>query len=226
MANKKSHLYPALIALATLPVYSMHAAASDDVKDEALISKLGDEVLGGAQRVRNLIGKFGWTTQQVCVRTLPNPPGVQQIDPNPPNQLNVPAEIVSMAGVGTATFNRDGTMHIDAGSTANELRQSQTAPGDTPMTNGLSPVCDGTYSIDPTNRAKVDWNCHITTPTPGLVIAAGPVNWDGWVADDGRTIDLNLKGTLQTLTFQMNGTPVSAVQRLCIQRFVFHKLPK
>lgn len=226
MANKQSHLYPALIALATLPVYSMHAAASDDAKDDAVISKSDDDAQRGEHRVRNLSGKYGWTTQQVCVRTLPNPPGVQQIDPNPPNQLNVPAEIVSMAGVGTATYKPDGTMHIDEGSLADELRQSQTAPGDTPLTSGLFPVCDGTYSIDPTNRAKVDWNCHISTPTPGLVIAAGPVNWDGFVADDGRTIDLNLKGTLQTLTFQLNGKPVSAVQRLCIQRFVFHKLPE
>lgn len=228
MAKKQLKLYPALIALAALPLLSVPGSAgdSDNFGDNHRSDRDRDNS-DTPKRVRILKGKFGWTTQQVCVRTVPNPPGIDQINPNPPNALNVPGEIVSMTGVGTAVFKSDGTMHIDDGSWANELRHSQMAPGNTPMSGGFSPVCDGTWSIGADNRATVDWYCRIDIQSqPGLYIDAGPVNMDGWVAEDGNTIDLNLRGTVQRLTFKMNGTPVGEVQRLCIQRFVFHKLPK
>lgn len=230
MAKNKLHLYSAVLALAAVPLIGLPAAAGDD--SERSYSDFGDffkpdHDAGAPKRIRSLKGKYGWTTQQVCVRTVPNPPGIDQIDPNPPNALNVPGEIVSMTGVGTAVFKPDGTMHIDAGSWASELRHSKMAPGDTPMSSGFAPVCDGTYSIGADNRAKVDWDCRIDVQTqPGLYIDAAPVNWDGFVAENGNTIDLNLRSTVQRLTFKMNGNPIQEVQRLCIQRFVFHKLPK
>jgi hypothetical protein len=222
---RKTRLYPALFTLAALPLYATHSVAQEPDGDELKASSSSQHKPSWL-RPRTLSGKYGWVTQQVCVRTVPNPPGIDQIAPDPPNQLNVPAEIVSMSGVGTASFKRDGTMHIDAGSWANELRHSQTAPGNTPMSGGFTPVCDGTYSIAANNRAKIDWNCTIdVTSTPGLAISAGPVNWDGFVSQDGNIIDLQLLGTRQTLTFKQNGNPVGEVQRLCMQKFTFHKLP-
>lgn len=231
MAKKQLQLYSTLIALAALPLLSLPAAASEpDYFGDSIKSDRGNSDRDNSdtpKRVRTLKGKYGWTTQQVCVRTAPNPPGIDQINPNPPNALNVPGEIVSMTGVGTAVFRPDGTMHIDDGSWANELRHSQMAPGNTPMLGGFAPVCDGTYSIGADNRAKVDWYCRIDIQSqPGLYIDAGPVNMDGFVAENGNTLDLNLRGTVQRLTFKLNDTPIGEVQRLCIQRFVFHKLPK
>ena len=228
MAKKQMQLNPTLIALAALPLLSFPAAAGDpDYRADG--SRTDRDNTNTPKRVHTLRGRYGWTTQQTCVRTVPNPPGIDQIDPNPPHALNVPGEIVGMTGVGTAVFRPDGTMHIDAGSWANELRHSQMAPGNTPMSGGFSPVCDGTWSLGADNRAKVDWYCRIDLPpAAGIHIDAGPVNMDGWVAEDGNTIDLNLLGTVQRLTFKTNdtNTPVGEVQRLCIQRFVFHKLPK
>src|SRR5690348_12723071 len=191
MSKRKSHLLLSLAVLAAIPLYSTYASADDD-HDGAYRSRSDDDDGGFIRRIRVLEGKFGWTTQQVCMRTLPNPPGTEQVDPNT-LKLLVPAEIVSMSGVGTATFKADGTMAIDPGSTADALQYRLINPGDTPLTSGLAPVCSGTWSIGAQNRAKVDWNCTIQTPAPGLTISAEPVNWDGWVADDGRTIDLNLK---------------------------------
>jgi hypothetical protein len=227
MAEKKSYFFPALLAIASFPLCCtyVYATAPDDSTEDALTANSNHDGPGFVSRIRALIGKYGWTTQQVCVRTLPSAPGTQAINPTPPNQLNVPAEIVSMAGVGTATFYANGTLHIDAGSSADAIAQDKVAAGDAPLTVGLAPVCDGTYFLDSTNRATVNWNCSISTPEPGLVIAAGPVNWDGFAADGGNTLDLNLKGTLQTLTFNLNGAAIQEQQRLCIQRFVFHKLP-
>jgi hypothetical protein len=223
MRNKKSRLFLSLAVLAAAPLYGSYAWADED-HDEAYSSRSVGEP-SFIHRIKALVGKYGWTTQQVCVRTLPNPPGVEQVDPAT-LKLLVPAEIVSMAGVGTAEFKPNGTFHIDDGSTADSIQHSLVNPGDTPLTNGFSPVCDGTYSIGSNNRAELDWNCTIKTGNPAITIAAGPVNMDGWVADDAHTIDVNLKGTLQTLTFKQNGTPILAVNRLCMQRFVFHKLPR
>jgi hypothetical protein len=223
MSYKKSRLLVSLAVLAAIPLYGTSAWADDD-HDEGY-SFRGEHDSSFVHRIHVLVGKYGWTTQQVCDRTLPNPPGVEQVDPTT-LKLLVPSEIVGMAGVGTAVFKPNGTFHIDDGSTADSLQYAQINPGDTPLTNGFSPVCDGTYSIDSQNHAKLDWNCTIKTANPAVTIAAGPVNMDGWIADDGHTVDVNLKGTLQTLTFKQNGNPILAVNRLCIQRFVFHKLPQ
>ena len=217
LVRVKTPLYSTLIVAAGLSAWGMHAVADNDH---------GFVLPVKVHQVHALSGKYGWTTQQTCVNTVPSPPGTDAIDPNPPNKLNVPAEIVNMNGVGTATFKKDGTMHIDVGGTAVQIRHSQTSPGQQPVTSGFDPVCDGTYSIGPNNKAKVDWNCVISTPQPGLTIQAGPVNWDGYVADNGRLIDLNLKPTRQTLTFMQDGNPLFEVQRLCQQRFMFHKLPE
>lgn len=229
MPNKYLQSNSLLIALAALPLLGLPAGAGDhDVDGGGSRSHRGDrDVPDGPKRVRSLRGKYGFTTQQVCVRTVPNPPGIDQIDPDPPNALNVPGEIVGMTGLGTATFWSDGRMRLDTGAWANELRYSQMAPGNTPMSGGFAPECHGTYSIGADNRAKVDFNCRIQLVNqPGVYIDAGPVNWDGWVAENGHTLDMNLRGTVQRLTFKNDGTPLFEVQRLCIQRMVFHKLPR
>ena len=231
MARKHLQLYSTLCALAALPLLSLPAASGDLEADrDAARSERDDRDSSNApKRVRRLNATYGFTTQQTCVRTVPNPPGIDQIDPNPPHALNVPAEIVGMTGQGTGTFKPDGTMTLNLGAWANELRHSQMAPGNTPMSGGFVPQCAGTYSIGPDNRAKVDFNCRIDLQNqPGLHIEAGPVNWDGWVAENGNTLDMNLLGTVQRLTFKTNdtNTAVAEVQRLCIQRMVFHRLPR
>lgn len=223
--DKNSRLLFALAAIAAIPLYCTDAAAGDESSD---VSASKSEDAAPLHATRVLEGKYGWTSQQVCIRTLEAPPSsTSPITPNPPFTLNVPAQMIGSTGVGTATFKADGTMHIDAGSTADELFYSHLNPGDVPIVgDDLAPVCDGTYSIGADNRAKIDFNCKITTTTPGLTVTAQPVNWDGWVADNGRTLDMNLRATVQTETFLQDGNPTSVAQRVCTQRFVYHKLPK
>jgi hypothetical protein len=222
MSNRKSGLVLALAVFAALPLYATHALANDH--DEEFSSSSSDNDSSFIHRMKVIVGKYGWTTQQVCVNTAPQPIGVEGVDPAT-FALKVPAQVVGMAGVGTATFHANGTMTIDVGSTADNLVYGALSPGQTPLTNGFTPVCSGTYSIGAQNRTEIDWNCDIGTANPAVVISGGPVNMDGWVADDGNTIDVNLKGTLQTLMIKQNGTPVQQLNRLCIQRFVFHKIP-
>jgi len=216
MDKKRMRMFATLAALAVIPLYGTYAAADEDRdarRDED----------NPVRRVKVLEGKYGFTTQQVCMRTLPNPPGVQQVDPTT-LKLLVPGEIVSMAGLGTMNFHANGTLD-ETEATANALEYNMINPGDTPLQGQLNPVCNGDWHIDSGNRVTVNWNCVVSTPNPAVKIIAGPVNWEGFVSDGGRTIDLNLKGTLQTLTTEVNGVPVQAVNRLCEQRFVLRKVP-
>lgn len=230
MDNNRMRLFFTLAALAAMPLYATNAAAADE-QDGVSASRSSDDRDrdGDHDRDRDgpvLEGRYGFITHNICVRTAnPSPPDMELINPNPPNDLVVPSEFATMAGVGFATFKRDGTMTIDADTPpANQLELPKVNPGDQPLTSAFVPTCAGTWAVGSDGRANINWNCTIKTPDPTLTISAGPVNWEGFVFDHGRTIELNLRGTLQTLTFKKNGTPVSKVNRLCEQRFTLHKL--
>jgi len=225
--TKSNQLRLALVALAAVPVCGSSLATETDRSTNALNLGPAIELLrpDKVQPVKRLSGRYGATSQQVCLRTIPTTPGTVQIEPN--SMLNVPAEIVTGGGSGTATFRPDGTFTIDGpSSTVNELQNSKIKPGDVPFTRGLHPGCEGTYSIAANNRIRVDWACKITVDgRPGLVIEVAPFNWDGFVVDNGREIDLTQMGTTQVATFKQNGQVVGEAQRLCVQSFQFHKLP-
>jgi len=217
----------ALVALAAVPVCGSSVATETDASASGLnVGQVIDLLRPDkVQPVKRLSGRYGATSQQTCLRTIPGAPGTVQIQPN--STLNVPAEIVTGGGSGTAIFRPDGTFTIDGPtSTVNELQDSKTKPGDIPFTRGLHPGCEGTYSIAPNNRIRVDWACKITVDgRPGLVIEVAPFNWDGFVVDNGRELDLTQMGTTQIATFKQNGQVVAEAQRLCVQSFQFHKLP-
>ncbi|WLQ15804.1 hypothetical protein O5O45_07745 [Hahella aquimaris] len=165
--------------------------------------------------------EFGFTTDQTCVRSLPQAPGTVSIDPDT-RQLLVDAQIVDMSGYGVMTFSRDGTMTLEQAA-AGELNKSNLASGDFPIQTGFSPYCEGTYELKKDNQIAVAFNCVIDVPAQSATIHAGPVYADGYLTRGGRGMTLNLQQNIQTLTVDLPGTSIE-FQRMCLQRFALEKI--
>jgi hypothetical protein len=170
---------------------------------------------------RFLQGDYGFTTSNSCVRALPHPPSIVGIDPDT-RQLLVPGEAVSQSGLGVMHFFRDGRMRLEA--TASEVNFNANQAGMTPSTTGLDGTCTGTYTLGRGNKLTVFFNCHVDIPQQGVSFDLGPVESEGFVNEDGRTINLNQKDNIQTVTlFLPNGNQLVS-ERVCTQRFALTKL--
>ncbi|MDG9670986.1 hypothetical protein ONV78_24815 [Hahella sp. CR1] len=176
---------------------------------------------GERHRHRYFEAEFGFTTDQTCVRSLPQAPGTVSIDPDT-RQLLVDAQVVDMSGTGVMTFSKDGTMTLEQGF-ASEMNKGNLSVGAMPIQDGFSPYCEGTYELKAQNRISVAFNCIIDVPAQGATIHAGPVFADGFIARGGRSMSLNLKQNVQTLTVDLPETSIE-FQRMCLQRFALEKI--
>jgi hypothetical protein len=171
---------------------------------------------------KQLVGRWGFTTDQTCSRSLAGPPGVHAINPET-MQFNTAIDIVDMAGVGEMVFYPDGRFEVTGGRAA-EMDKSNLTAGTAPVTDNFYPICDGTYEIVGKNQFMVNWNCAINVPAQGIDIKAGPVLVDGFVDSIGQNISMNLQQNIQTLTVYKNGNAIGERQRICIQRFSLIKI--
>jgi hypothetical protein len=174
------------------------------------------------EKPRYFAGHYGFTTDQTCVRTLPQPPGTVSIDPDT-RMLLVDGEIIDMSGSGIMTFSRDGGFTLRG--VAAEFQKATLSAGDVPIRDGFLPVCSGTYVTDENNKLSVEFDCTIDVPSLGATIQAGPVLAEGYVGRGARSITLNLLQNVQTLTVSMPGG-IAEFQRVCLQRFALQRVPR
>lgn len=179
-----------------------------------------------AQTLRHSKPKFfqadyGFTTSNNCVRATPHPPSVVGIDPVT-RALRVPGEVVSQAGGGVMHFHRNGRLTLEA--TASEVNQSQLAQGALPQTAGLDGRCEGTYTLSTGNRISFSFNCRVDIPSQGVSFDLGPTNAEGFISEDGTSMNLSQTDDLQTVTLALPNGATLVSERLCVQRFSLSKI--
>jgi hypothetical protein len=170
---------------------------------------------------RYLQAHYGFTTANNCVRATPHPPSIIGIDPDT-RALLVPGEAVTQSGFGVMHFYKDGRLALDA--TATEVNLSQSAPGAFPQTAGLVGTCKGTYTLSNGNKVAVHFNCHVDITTQGVSFDLGPTNAEGFISENGMSINLNQKDDLQTVRLALPNGATLVSERTCVQRFALNKI--
>ena len=195
----------ALMTIATLVLGVPYALARDDESAEFLS------------------GEYGFTTLQNCVRTPFLPAAVSGFDPNT-HQLLVNGEVAEAVGSGVMQFAKDGTVTVTAGGT--EVQENQISAGQTPVVPGTEYTCSGTYAVEPTNEVTVTLpSCVVKTNSPGVTVTVGPLEFEGYVGKDRRSINLSLlKANIQTVAVSVAGNVVQKRERICIQSLSLDKL--
>lgn len=170
---------------------------------------------------RYLQANYGFTTSNNCVRATPHPPSVIGIDPDT-RALLVPGEAVSQSGFGVMHFFKDGRLTLEA--TASEVNLSQSAPGSLPQTTGLVGACSGTYTLSSGNKVAVHFDCHVDVTTQGVSFDLGPTNAEGFISENGMSVNLNQKDALQTVTLALPNGATLVSERVCVQRFALNRI--
>ncbi len=173
-------------------------------------------------RNSKVVGRWGFTTDQTCSRSLGQAPGSVSIEPDT-RIFNTDIDIVDMSGSGEMVFKHDGTF-ILTNAKAAEMDKSNLLAGAMPVTDGFVPECIGEYKMTGRNQFYVEFQCEIDVAAQGLKIDAGPVLADGYVNITRTGISMNLLQNVQTLTVSKDGMPIGERQRVCLQRFALQKI--
>ena len=198
---------PRLVAVATLALLSLGGAAG---AQQAAFSP------DHAPVPRFLTGSFGFSLAQTCARTPFLPPPAAGIDPTT-KQFLVNGEFVNGYGSGTLKFNRDGTVAMED-ALITEVTASQVSAGQTPVSAGTRFGCQGTYTLQPDGKLTVRFVCETAPPAAGLRVLIQPIEFEGFVTNGGRAINLGTyKRDIHTVTVYSGTTPVQQRQRICLQ---------
>jgi hypothetical protein len=171
----------------------------------------------------SLRGEYGFTTVQNCVRTPFLALTAHGFDPAT-RQLLVNGEVAGAAGSGVMNFARDGTVTVAAGGT--EVVESQTAAGQTPVVPGTEYTCTGTYTVGAGDSVSLAFpSCTIKTPNPALTVTVGPLEFEGYIGKNRRSIGLaSLKANVQTVAVAAGGNVVQKRERICTQVLTLEQL--
>lgn len=165
---------------------------------------------------RFLVGSYGFSMAQTCARTPFMAPPATGIDPAT-KQMLVNGEFVSGYGNGTLKFNRDGTVAME-NALITEITASQVSAGQTPVSAGTQFGCQGTYQVQADGKLTVRLVCETVPPAAGLRVLIQPIEFEGFVSNGGRAINLGTyKRDIHTVTVYSGTTPVQQRQRICLQ---------
>ena len=171
---------------------------------------------GGEGEATDLVGDYGMTTSQSCVRTPFVPPSTQGFD-DATKALFLDGESVSAIGSGIMRFKRDGTVKITDGRFT-EILNDKINPGDVPVSALTEFSCAGNYLRLPDRKINVDLECTVKSPGPGVVVTIKPLNFEGYVGRARQTLQLSLiDGAIQTVAVSVNGQVVQQRERICVQ---------
>ncbi len=171
-------------------------------------------------KARHLQGSYGLTTLSMCLRAQPHPPSVVGMDPVT-RQLLLPAEATTQSGSGVMHFFRDGRARLEG--TATEVDLNQNNAGNVPSIPGLTLVCSGTHRVEAGNRFVLQASCRVSIPG-GPSFDVAPVEAEGFIAEDDRSIELVQKDNIQTISFALPDGNTLISERVCAQRFSLEKV--
>jgi hypothetical protein len=201
----------ALIAILGLAITRSQASAPSE-----------DDLSSGPASSR-LLGDFGFTTKESCVRTPFQAPAAPGIDPAT-GQLLVAADVSDAVGSGVMHFWLDGTVSVNV--VGAELQTSQVAVGDIPVSTNVTYACDGTYTLQSGGQIAVSLPSCKVSSKPGLTVTVGPINLEGFVARDRATMNLSdIKGSIETVAVSAGGTEVQQRQRICVAAYSLSRVP-
>lgn len=172
--------------------------------------------------VHHLQGDYGLTTVSVCLRALPHPVSEVGIDPDT-RQLLLPGQRTTQSGSGIMHFSRDGRARFSG--RASEIDLDELEAGSVPSIPGLTLVCNGTHGVKPGNNFTLLASCTVTSPQSGAKFAVTPVEADGFISDDGTSIELTQRANVQTIRFSLPDGSELQSERVCTQSFALVKLP-
>ncbi len=171
---------------------------------------------GGEGGATFLVGDYGMTSSQSCVRTPFVPPSTQGFDETT-KALFLDGESVSATGSGMMRFDRDGTVKVTDGRFT-EILNDKINPGDVPVSALTEFSCAGNYVRLPDRKINVDLECTVKPPGPGVVVTIKPLNFEGFVGRARQTLQLSLiDGAIQTVAVSVGGQVVQQRERICVQ---------
>lgn len=163
-----------------------------------------------------LVGDYGMTSSQSCVRTPfvePSTPGFDDAT----KALLLGGESVSAMGSGMMRFNRDGTVSITDGRFT-EILNDKINPGDVPVNGVTEFSCEGDYLRLPDRKINIALECTVESRGPGVVVTIKPLNFEGYVGRAKQTLQLSLiDGAVQTVAVSVGGQVVQQRERICVQ---------
>lgn len=172
---------------------------------------------------RSLRGAYGFSLSQSCVRAPFQVPPAAGFDPIT-RQLLVDAELVSGFGTGQLKFARDGVVTLEEGHLT-EITANQLTAGSKPVSDGTRFGCKGTYSVQPSGKLGVSLSCNVVVPQPGPTVTLQPLNFEGFIAADKRSINLStVKPEVHTVTVSNGGVVLQQRERICLQSMILDKL--
>lgn len=171
----------------------------------------------------NLVGSYGMTSTQSCVRTPFVHPSIKGFDENTKTLL-LQGESISALGSGMMQFSRDGTVRVTGGHFT-EILNDKTNPGDVPVSALTEYGCEGNYQRLPERKIKIDFECTVKSQGPGVVVSIKPFNFEGYIGRNQQTMQLNLiDGAIQTIAVSINGQVVQQRERICVQNASLSRL--
>jgi len=188
----------------------------------ALLPVSGSVAIGHDGPVRHLEGTYGLSTVSECLRSIAHPASVVGID-HTTHALLLPAVATSQSGSGVFHFFRDGRAQFSGHAT--EVDLSELGVGHIPSIPNLTLTCNGTQSIAAGNAFTLLVSCTVVQPSTGASFTVTPVQAQGTFSDDLRSIELDEKAALQTITFNFPDGSSALSERVCTQAFTLVKLP-
>ena len=184
----------------------------------------GDETEQSSQTfTRSLRGSYGFSLSQSCVRAPFQVPPAAGFDPTT-RQLLVDAELVSGFGTGQLKFAKDGVVTLEDGHLT-EITANLLSAGSKPVSDGTRFSCKGSYSAQPGSKLSVSLSCNVVVPQPGPTVTLQPLNFEGFVAEGGRSINLStVKPEVHTVTVSNAGVVLQQRERICLQSMILDKL--
>jgi len=184
----------------------------------------GDELeQSGQGNSRSLRGAYGFSLTQSCVRTPFQPPPAAGFDLTT-LQLLVDAELVSAFGTGKLRFAKDGVVTLEEGHLT-EITANQLSAGSRPVSPGTLFNCTGSYSVQPGSRLGVSLSCNVVTSQPGPSVVLRPLNLEGFIGEDKRSLNLStVKPEVHTVTVSNGGVVLLQRERICLQSMILDKL--
>lgn len=171
----------------------------------------------------HIVGSYGMTSTQSCVRTPFVQPPIKGFDENT-NTLLLEGESVSALGSGVMQFNPDGTVRVTGGRFT-EILNDKTNPGDVPVSALTEYGCEGKYQRLPQQKIKIKLECTVKSQGPGVVVNIKPFNFEGYIASNNQTMQMNLiDGAIQTIEVRVNGQVVQQRERICVQNASLSRL--
>lgn len=210
MSNRMNALRACAAIISTLVVLPS-AFASDELEQDSLLS------------ARSLRGSYGFSLSQSCVRTPFQVPPAAGFDPTT-RQLLVDAELVSGFGTGQLEFAKDGVVTLEDGHLT-EITANLLAAGSKPVSDGTRFGCKGSYSVQPGGKVGVSLSCNVVVPQPGPTVTLQPLNFEGFIAGDKRSINLStVKPEVHTVMVSNGGIVLQQRERICLQSMILDKL--